>query len=117
MTQARPKSRRAVIYNQDELYDFANSGGSMCALLEEELREGNRIIIVQEPNDGRTVVVMVLEKPEDISLWENYRKKMHDWRRYILGQQSVEENGNSSAMAHRQGAHQMPGCDRQRSAA
>lgn len=82
--QHRPGSVRAVIYNEDDLYDFAKAGGSVAALLEEEVGKGNRFIIMRQPTGGRHSMVLMLEKPEDISRWEEHRKKLRNWREKVL---------------------------------
>lgn len=106
-TQGRPGSRNAVIYDQDELYDFANSGGSVRALIEEELTDGNRFIIMWQRIDGPAAVVMMLETPQDISRWENYRQKMRDWRERVLGIPPIAKNVDYSSKPPARDAHQI----------
>lgn len=52
----KPTPKPAVIYNQDALYDFASGGGSVESLLGEELQDGNRVIVVQEPTNAPAAV-------------------------------------------------------------
>jgi hypothetical protein len=80
----KPTPKPAVIYNQDTLYDYANSGGCVESLLEGELRNGNRVVMVQEPTNAPSTVWMVLETMEDFKRWKESRLKMRDWFRKIF---------------------------------
>ncbi len=82
----KPIPKPAVIYNQDALYDYAASGGSVEFLFEEELRNGNRVVVVQEPSNAPTTVWMILETKEDFQRWKESRLKMRDWFRKIFGE-------------------------------
>lgn len=95
IAQGRPKPKRAVIYNEDDLYDFDKNGGSVSALLDQEIKEGNRFIIMRQPNDGPAAVVMMLETPDDISRWDKYREKMRDCQEKVLGNPPPAKNGES----------------------
>ena len=83
---SKPTRKPAVIYNQDALYDYASSGGSVESLLEQELRDGNSVVVVQEPTNAPPTVWMVLETMDDLKHWKESRTKMRDWFQKIFGE-------------------------------
>ena len=81
----KPTPKPAVIYNQDALYDYAKSGGSVESLLEEELQNSNRVIVVQEPTNAPPAVWMILETEDDLQRWKESQQKLRDWFGKIFG--------------------------------
>jgi len=79
-----PTPKQAVIYKQDELYDYAKSGGSVESLFEHQLKSGNRVVVVQESTNAPQEVWMILETKGDLQRWKESRLKMHDWFRKIF---------------------------------
>jgi hypothetical protein len=85
-TPIKPTPKQAVIFNQDTLYDYAQLGGSVEALLDEQIRAGKRVVVIQEASNSPREVVMVLETMEDFARWKESRVKTRDWLKKILGE-------------------------------
>jgi hypothetical protein len=80
-----PTRKPAVIYNQDELSDYAKLGGSLASLFADEIRDGNCIVITQEAINSPNQVVSIIETEEDLRRRLDAAQKMEEWLRQALG--------------------------------
>jgi hypothetical protein len=71
----KPTGKPAVIYNQDDLFDYAQLGGSVESLFDEEIKGGHQIVVIQEAVNAPPTVRMVLETMEDFKRCMDSRLK------------------------------------------
>ena len=81
----KPTPKPAVIYNQDDLYDYAKLGGSVESLLAEEIAAGKRVVVLQEPVNAPAVTAYILESMDDLGRWKESRQKMREWLSKVPG--------------------------------
>jgi hypothetical protein len=82
----KPTSKPAIIYNQDDLYDYAKLGGSVESLFAEEIASGNRVVVRQEPINAPAVTAYILESMDDFGRWKESRQKMRESLGKVLGE-------------------------------
>ncbi len=74
-----PTSKPAVIYNQDDLSDFVTNGGSIASIFADEIKEGRRIIVVQQSKGAPEEVLAVIESEDDLKRLREAHQKMNKW--------------------------------------
>jgi hypothetical protein len=68
----------AVYYNQDDLTDFANIGGSIIDEFNAEIESGNIIVIEQKPYNAPAITLAVLKSKADVEHRKNHRQSVED---------------------------------------
>jgi hypothetical protein len=81
----KPTSKPAVIYNQDELSDYATYGGSVASLFADEIKAGNRIVVIQQPTNAPPTVLCIIESEDDLKRLRDAQQKMREWLEKALG--------------------------------
>ena len=75
----KPTSKPAVIYNQDDLFDYTTYGGSIASLFADEIKAGNRIVVIQQPINAPTTVVSIIESEDELKRLRDAHQKMQGW--------------------------------------
>ena len=76
--QNPPPCKQAVIYNQDDLSDYAAKGGSVIDLFNQELNAHRSIVVIQTPANAPTSVLAVLNTVADIEDRKRARANVQD---------------------------------------
>lgn len=84
-TPQKPKSKLAIIFNQDDLFDFAKMGGSVEAMFDEELRSGNKIVVIQKAENAPPELVMTLESMDEFNKWRENKVKREQYLKKLYG--------------------------------
>ena len=76
---AQIPGRPAVVISQDDLSDFTTYGGSIEALFTSLIKEGQTIVIVQQPINAPATTVSIIQSEADLGRIKEAHEKTRAW--------------------------------------